>query len=130
MDNAASTIALLVMAGLIFFAMIGIALFVTSDDFDEFMAEEDPEEYEVVDIQLVNDSQNASTSVVGALSWKRSTINKVLNIMGVDTDKKDSVYESRAIMYTTIRGITTFLIVIGALIGIISLVTYLRERKN
>ena len=128
MDNALQTIVLLVIAVFVLIGVVAIALFVTSDDFKDFMAEEPVEQ-----VQEPTTSTNATTNVsqvVDTISFKQSTIDKIFWAMGVNTTKKDSIYESKALMYSTIRMVTILLITLGAIIGIISLFSYLKQKKS
>jgi uncharacterized protein YneF (UPF0154 family) len=126
MDNSATTIVMVVLAAIVFVAMGSIAMFVTSDEFKDIMAEN--ETIEVKESPKIANSTNASVQVVTALSWKRSTINNVLEAFGVDTSKKDHAYESRAMVYTVTKLLTLFLVFMAVVIGGISLFMFIREQ--
>lgn len=130
MDNSITTIILLILSIFVFVGIISIALFVTSDDFQEFMEEEDKHEelQKKSAPQISPNVTNSSTQFVQSISWKRSTVKKVLGIMGFDTEKKDSVYESKAMVYATTKMVTTFLIIFGIVLGSISAIVYLNQQ--
>ncbi len=86
------------------------------------------ETIEVKESVRLENATNASSKVVTALSWKKTTIDKLLGAMGVDTAKKDSAYESRALVYSVTKLVTLFLVFMAVVIGGVSLFMFLREQ--